>query len=282
MEIIRSLEEMKRIAAGVSADKSLGMVPTMGALHDGHGSLIKKCRAENDTVVVSVFVNPIQFGPGEDYEAYPRDLEADAAFCESLGVDYLFHPDESEMYPAHFGFRVVPPASMIRILCGITRPDHFQGVATVLTKFFSLIRPDRAYFGQKDVQQLAIVEAMVSDLNLGTTIVPCPIIREADGLAKSSRNSYLSAEERDGATVLSRSIRMALDAKKAGERNVEALKKIVVEEIEKEPFAKIDYVEILRFPHFERDETVGEDSFIAMAVYIGNTRLIDNAFFSEA
>lgn len=281
MKIITSVDELREACKAAKAKGSVGLVPTMGALHEGHGSLIKKCRKENDTVVVSVFVNPIQFAPGEDYEEYPRDIDKDGAFCESLGADIVFHPEPEEMYPENFGFRVTPPESMTHILCGITRPIHFAGVATVLAKLFHLVAPDRAYFGQKDVQQVAIVEAMVRDLNMDLTIVPCPIVREADGLAKSSRNRYLNAEERKAAVVLSRSIKIAKAMVRDGERNVAALLAAVTKEIEAEPLAKIDYVEILRFPHFERDAELVEDSFIAMAVYIGSTRLIDNSFFRD-
>lgn len=281
MKIITSVDELREACKAAKAKGSVGLVPTMGALHEGHGSLIKRCREENDTVVVSVFVNPIQFAPGEDYEEYPRDIDKDGAFCESLGADIVFHPEPEEMYPENFGFRVTPPESMTHILCGITRPIHFAGVATVLAKLFHLVAPDRAYFGQKDVQQVAIVEAMVRDLNMDLTIVPCPIVREADGLAKSSRNRYLNAEERKAAVVLSRSIKKAKAMVQDGERNVAALLAAVTKEIEAEPLAKIDYVEILRFPHFERDAELVEDSFIAMAVYIGSTRLIDNSFFRD-
>lgn len=281
MKVITRVDELREACKAAKAKGSVGLVPTMGALHEGHGSLIKRCREENDTVVVSVFVNPIQFAPGEDYEEYPRDIDKDGAFCESLGADIVFHPEPEEMYPENFGFRVTPPESMTHILCGITRPIHFAGVATVLTKLFNLVAPDRAYFGQKDVQQVAIVEAMVRDLNMDLTIVPCPIVREADGLAKSSRNRYLNAEERKAAVVLSRSIKMAKAMVRDGERNVAALLAAVTKEIEAEPLAKIDYVEILRFPHFERDAELVEDSFIAMAVYIGSTRLIDNSFFRD-
>lgn len=281
MKIITRVDELREACKAAKAKGSVGLVPTMGALHEGHGSLIKRCREENDTVVVSVFVNPLQFAPGEDYEEYPRDIDKDGAFCESLGADIVFHPEPEEMYPENFGFRVTPPESMTHILCGITRPIHFAGVATVLTKLFNLVAPDRAYFGQKDVQQVAIVEAMVRDLNMDLAIVPCPIVREEDGLAKSSRNRYLNAEERKAAVVLSRSIKKAKAMVREGERNVAALLDVVTKEIEAEPLAKIDYVEILRFPHFERDAELVEDSFIAMAVYIGSTRLIDNSFFKD-
>lgn len=281
MKIITRVDELREACKAAKAKGSVGLVPTMGALHEGHGSLIKKCRKENDTVVVSVFVNPLQFAPGEDYEEYPRDIDKDGAFCESLGADIVFHPEPEEMYPENFGFRVTPPESMTHILCGITRPIHFTGVATVLAKLFHLVAPDRAYFGQKDVQQVAIVEAMVRDLNMDLAIVPCPIVREADGLAKSSRNRYLNAEERKAAVVLSRSIKKAKAMVQDGERHVAALLDAVTKEIEAEPLAKIDYVEILRFPHFERDAELVEDSFIAMAVYIGSTRLIDNSFFKD-
>ena len=281
MKIITRVDELREACKAAKAKGSVGLVPTMGALHEGHGSLIKRCREENDTVVVSVFVNPLQFAPGEDYEEYPRDIDKDGAFCESLGADIVFHPEPEEMYPENFGFRVTPPESMTHILCGITRPIHFAGVATVLTKLFHLVAPDRAYFGQKDVQQVAIVEAMVRDLNMDLAIVPCPIVREADGLAKSSRNRYLNDDERKAAVVLSRSIKMAKAMVRDGERNVAALLDAVTKEIDAEPLAKIDYVEILRFPHFERDAELVEDSFIAMAVYIGSTRLIDNSFFRD-
>ncbi len=281
MKIITRVDELREACKAAKAKGSVGLVPTMGALHEGHGSLIKRCREENDTVVVSVFVNPLQFAPGEDYEEYPRDIDKDGAFCESLGADIVFHPEPEEMYPENFGFRVTPPESMTHILCGITRPIHFAGVATVLAKLFHLVAPDRAYFGQKDVQQVAIVEAMVRDLNMDLAIVPCPIVREADGLAKSSRNRYLNSDERKAAVVLSRSIKKAKAMVQDGERNVAALLAAVTKEIEAEPLAKIDYVEILRFPHFERDAELVEDSFIAMAVYIGSTRLIDNSFFRD-
>lgn len=281
MKIITTIQEIRDIAVKAKHKGSVGYVPTMGALHEGHGSLIKKAREENDTVIVSVFVNPIQFGPGEDYEAYPRDIEKDGKFCENLGVDYIFHPSPEEMYPKNFGFRVVPPDNMTHILCGITRPIHFTGVATVLAKFFTVIRPTKAYFGQKDVQQVAIVKAMVEDLNLNLDIVPCPIVRENDGLAKSSRNTYLTTGERQAATVLSRALKLALNEAKNGNRDAENIKQKVVEEIQKEPLAKIDYVEILRFSNFERVKNVEKDTFMAMAVYIGNTRLIDNTFFDE-
>lgn len=281
MKIITRVDELREACKAAKVKGSVGLVPTMGALHEGHGSLIKRCREENDTVVVSVFVNPIQFAPGEDYEEYPRDIDKDGAFCESLGADIVFHPEPEEMYPENFGFRVTPPESMTHILCGITRPIHFAGVATVLAKLFHLVAPDRAYFGQKDVQQVAIVEAMVRDLNMDLAIVPCPIVREEDGLAKSSRNRYLNDDERKAAVVLSRSIKKAKAMVRDGERHVAALLDAVTKEIEAEPLAKIDYVEILRFPHFERDAELVEDSFIAMAVYIGSTRLIDNSFFKD-
>lgn len=281
MKIITTIQEIRDIAVKAKHKGSVGYVPTMGALHEGHGSLIKKAREENDTVIVSVFVNPLQFGPGEDYEAYPRDIEKDGTFCENLGVDYIFHPSSEEMYPKNFGFRVVPPDNMTHILCGITRPIHFTGVATVLAKFFTIIRPTKAYFGQKDVQQVAIVKAMVEDLNLNLDIVPCPIVRENDGLAKSSRNTYLTTDERQAATVLSRALKLALNEAKNGNRDAENIKQKVVDEIQKEPLAKIDYVEILRFSNFERVKAIEKDTFMAMAVYIGNTRLIDNTFFDE-
>ena len=277
MEIIDKVSDLAEVFNRLhKTEQSIGMVPTMGALHEGHASLIKKARQEQDIVLVSIFVNPIQFGPNEDLESYPRDLKKDAVFCKELGVDYIFHPKEEEMYPEEFGTYVNPPETMTNVLCGASRPGHFRGVVTVLTKLFSMIRPHKAYFGEKDIQQLAIVKRMVMDLNLGVEIVGCPIVREEDGLAKSSRNSYLNKEERKAALVLRRSILLGLDAYKGGLESAKEIEKIIREEIEKEELAKIDYVEILDFHAFAKKERLEKDTLIAMAVYIGKTRLIDN------
>ena len=219
MEIIRTVADMKARAAAWKAEGlSIGLVPTMGSLHEGHESLMDAAREASDRVVVSVFVNPIQFGPGEDYEAYPRDLERDARICERHGVDVVFHPEVDDMYaPAHNTFVVME--TLTDSLCGASRPGHFRGVCTVVTKLFNIVQPHRAFFGQKDAQQLAIIKRMVADLNMNVTVVGCPIVREADGLAKSSRNAYLSAEERQAALVLSRAVFAGKEAVEAGERD---------------------------------------------------------------
>lgn len=277
MKVIRRIEEIVEITRKIKADGySLGMVPTMGCLHEGHKSLIKKAVDNNDKVVVSVFVNPTQFGPDEDYESYPRTLEADAKLCEEIGADYIFHPEPEEMYPEGYSTFVVPSEKMTNILCGITRPGHFRGVCTVLTKLFNIIIPDRAYFGEKDIQQLAIVKRMVTDFNFGIDIIACPIVREDDGLAKSSRNTYLNAEERQAATVLRRSI---LEGKKLIDSGVlikEDVLKTIKSVIESEKLARIDYVEIIDFDTFDQVDLIKDNTLIAMAVYIGKTRLIDN------
>ncbi len=281
MEIIRTVADMKARAAAWKAEGlSIGLVPTMGSLHEGHESLMdaydhaeapmlrtarqrktpratvgqaehdaggsntvdtELARAASDRVVVSVFVNPIQFGPGEDYEAYPRDLERDARICERHGVDVVFHPEVDDMYaPAHNTFVVME--TLTDSLCGASRPGHFRGVCTVVTKLFNIVQPHRAFFGQKDAQQLAIIKRMVADLNMNVTVVGCPIVREADGLAKSSRNAYLSAEERQAALVLSRAVFAGKEAVEAGERDAAVLKALMSGIIEAEPLARIDYV----------------------------------------
>ncbi|MGM9531888.1 pantoate--beta-alanine ligase [Intestinibacter sp.] len=252
---------------------TVGLVPTMGFLHEGHASLIKKCREQNDKVVVSVFVNPTQFGPNEDLEAYPRDLNKDKALCESLGADLIFHPEPSEMY--HDPKAYVNIEGLSDNLCGKSRPIHFKGVCTVVSKLFNIVSPDRAYFGQKDAQQLAIIKKMVKDLNFDVEIVGCPIVREADGLAKSSRNTYLSEEERKAALCLSRSVKRGMEIIEKGiSANVvlDEMKKVINEE----PLAKIDYVSMVDALTMEDVEKVEKDVLVAMAVYIGKTRLIDN------
>ena len=215
MQVTKTVEETrKQIKAWKKEGKTVGLVPTMGFLHEGHASLIKKCREQNDIVVVSDFVNPTQFGPTEDLEAYPRDFERDSKLCESLGADLIFCPEPSEMY--HDPHAFVSIDTLSETLCGKTRPIHFKGVCTVVSKLFHIVAPDRAYFGQKDAQQLAIIRKMVSDLNFDIEIVGCPIIREEDGLAKSSRNTYLSPEERKAALCLSKAVKAGQEAIHAG------------------------------------------------------------------
>lgn len=255
---------------------TVGLVPTMGFLHEGHASLIKKCREQNDKVVVSVFVNPTQFGPNEDLEAYPRDFEKDKALCESLGADLIFHPEPSEMYDNPKAYVSINDLS--DNLCGKTRPIHFKGVCTVVSKLFHIVTPDRAYFGQKDAQQLAIIKKMVKDLNFDIEIVGCPIVRESDGLAKSSRNTYLNEEERKAALCLSRSVKRGMEIIKEGisaKEVLDEMKKVINEE----PLAKIDYVSMVDALTMEDVDKVEGDVLVAMAVYIGKTRLIDNFSF---
>ena len=263
MQVTKTIEETrKQIKAWKKEGKTVGLVPTMGFLHEGHASLIKKCREENDIVVVSDFVNPTQFGPTEDLEAYPRDFERDSKLCESLGADMIFCPEPSEMY--HDPHAFVSIDTLSETLCGKTRPIHFKGVCTVVSKLFHIVAPDKAYFGQKDAQQLAIIRKMVEDLNFDIEIVGCPIIREEDGLAKSSRNTYLSKEERKAALCLS-----------TGMMAEELLGKMRAV-IEAEPLAKIDYVSVVDALTMQPVEKIDKNVLVAMAVYIGKTRLIDN------
>lgn len=254
---------------------TVGLVPTMGYLHEGHQSLIKKAVEENDRVVVSVFVNPIQFAPNEDLETYPRDLEADKRLCDSTGADLIFHPTPDEMY--HDGFSThIEMNNLTKELCGKTRPTHFGGVCTVVGKLFNIVQPNKAYFGQKDAQQLAIIKRMVRDLNFDLEIVGCPIIREPDGLAKSSRNTYLNAEERKAALILSKSIELGKQLVENGERNAQAVIKAMTDKINTEPLARIDYVNVVDALSIEPINTIKGETLVAIAVYIGKTRLIDN------
>ena len=280
MKLARTVQEVKEQVRGWKQQGlSVGLVPTMGYLHEGHQSLIKRAVAENDRVVVSVFVNPIQFAPNEDLETYPRDLEADCALCESTGAAMVFHPEPSEMYHDDFT-TFVDMTGVTKELCGKSRPTHFRGVCTVVNKLFNIVTPDKAYFGQKDAQQLAVIRRMVRNLNMNVEVVGCPIIREADGLAKSSRNTYLSAEERKAALVLSRAIfageKMIKDGERDGDKVLAAMRAI----IKAEPLARIDYAEMVRWDSIEIHHTVDCPVLTAIAVYIGKTRLIDN-FIAE-
>ena len=280
MNILTTVDEVRtQVKAWKKEGQSVALVPTMGYLHEGHGSLIERARKENDKVVVSIFVNPMQFGPTEDLESYPRDLEKDAAYCESLGADVIFHPQPEEMY--HEGFSsFVDMTVLTQELCGLSRPVHFRGVCTVVSKLFHIVTPDRAYFGQKDAQQLAVIKHMVDDLNMDVEVIGCPIVREADGLAKSSRNTYLSAEERSAALVLSRSIKLAGELYDNGERDSAKIISAMTELIEKEPLAKIDYVKIVDALTMQQIAEIDRPALCAIAVYIGKTRLIDNISFS--
>ena len=257
---------------------TVGLVPTMGYLHEGHLSLMKRAKEECDKVVVSVFVNPIQFGPTEDLEAYPRDFARDRALCESEGVDLIFHPTPEEMYSPDFS-SFVEVESLTKELCGKSRPTHFRGVCTVVSKLFHITHPDKAFFGQKDAQQLSVVRRMTEDLDMGIEIIGCPIIREADGLAKSSRNTYLSDKERTTALVLSRAVRLGEEMAKGGEKDADRIVAAMTVEIKKEPLATIDYVEAVDFKTVAPVHTVEGETLFAMAVRIGKVRLIDNFIF---
>ena len=255
---------------------TIGLVPTMGYLHEGHASLIKRARGECDKVIVSDFVNPIQFGPKEDLATYPRDFDADCKLCEGLGTDLIFHPEPSEMYLDEF-HSFVGVDTLSTELCGKSRPIHFNGVCTVVSKLFNISEADKAYFGQKDAQQLAIVKRMVRDLNFNIEIVGCPIIREDDGLAKSSRNTYLNAEERQKALVLHKALTKGEEMVRAGEKTVKNIIKTVRDIIESEPLARVDYVEIVDWNELQKIDTIEGPILMAVAVYIGEkVRLIDN------
>ena len=276
MKILGSIKETReQVKEWKKQGLTVALVPTMGYLHEGHRSLIDRARKENDKVVVSIFVNPMQFGPNEDLEAYPRDLERDSKICEDGGVDLIFHPEVEEMYgPDFHGF--VDMTVLPEKLCGASRPVHFKGVQTVVTKLFHIILADRAYFGQKDAQQLAIIRRMVIDLDFDIEIIGWPIIREEDGLAKSSRNTYLSEEERKQAVILNQSLEEAMKAIEAGEKDAVKVKEIITNKLNTCPLAKIDYVEVVSFDNIQPIEKIEGAVLIAIAVYIGTTRLIDN------
>lgn len=277
MKIFRTVKEMQEFALSLKQEgRRIGLVPTMGALHEGHLTLMRAAKEATDFVIASVFVNPTQFGPNEDFDAYPRRFEEDCRKLESVGVDAVFHPQAADMYPQGFCTYVNVDGDITHKLCGAQRPIHFRGVATVVTKLFNITQADEAFFGQKDAQQVVVVCRFVQDLNLPVHINMVPIVREESGLARSSRNVYLSPEEKTAALVLSRSLRLAKDAYEKGERNAAVLKALVTKEIAGEPLAAIDYVDLFSFPALEAIETVDEKSLLALAVRIGKTRLIDN------
>ena len=281
MKIVKTIEEVRNITSQWRAEgMSVGLVPTMGFLHEGHKSLIDRAVSENDRVVVSDFVNPTQFGPSEDLEAYPRDINRDAELCEKAGAALIFNPEPSEMYyddcEAYVNIN-----SLSNELCGKSRPIHFKGVCTVVSKLFNIVKPDRAYFGQKDAQQLAIIKRMVRDLNFDVQIVGCPIIREADGLAKSSRNTYLSSEERKAALILSKAVKLGENMAKNGENDAEKIVSKMKELINMEPMARIDYVEAVDAISIKPVKKMDGAVLVAVAVYIGKTRLIDNFIFEK-
>lgn len=276
MEITGLIEDVRvKVKEWRSKGLSVGFVPTMGFLHEGHESLIVKAAAENDKVVVSDFVNPIQFGVNEDLASYPRDIEADKRLCKAAGADLIFHPIPETMYAPNFS-TFVEAQHVSAELCGKSRPTHFRGVCTVVCKLFHIVMPDRAYFGQKDAQQLAVIRRMVRDLNMDIEIVGCPIVREADGLAKSSRNTYLNEKERQAALVLSKAVFAGEEMIKNGIVDADTVLTEMRRMIEAEPLAKIDYVEMVNADSIEKIKKTQGNVLTAVAVWIGTTRLIDN------
>lgn len=273
-------EVREQVRAWKAEGLTVGLVPTMGYLHEGHASLVDRAVAECDRVVASDFVNPTQFAPGEDLESYPRDFEHDCALLEQHGCDMVFYPEVSEMYEQDAATYVEILSDMPKQLCGKTRPTHFRGVCTVVAKLFNIVTPDKAFFGQKDAQQLAIIRRMVRDMSYGIEIVGCPIIREEDGLAKSSRNTYLNAEERQAALVLSKAVRLGQELVKSGERDAQKVVGEMVSLIEGEPLTRIDYVSAVDGITMENVTEITDGTLVAMAVYVGKTRLIDN-FIAE-
>lgn len=276
MEVISKVNEIRNIVDKWKADDlKVGFVPTMGYLHEGHESLIKKATQENDRVIVSIFVNPMQFGVNEDLGKYPRDLEKDKQLCSKNNVDIIFNPEVEEMYFDDFT-TFVDMSVLGEGLCGKSRPTHFRGVCTVVTKLFNIVKPNKAYFGEKDAQQLAIIKRLVRDLNMNIEVIGCPIVRENDGLAKSSRNTYLSKKERSAAVILNKSLNEAREIINKGERNSKVIKDYIVNKINSEPLAKVDYVEIVDSFNMKEVKQIKDKILIAIAVYIGKTRLIDN------
>ncbi|WP_432408238.1 pantoate--beta-alanine ligase [Wukongibacter sp. M2B1] len=277
MRVLNTIKDIRTITKEARRNgKSIGFIPTMGYLHEGHLSLVKKAREENDLVIVSIFVNPTQFGPGEDFDSYPRDLERDSKLVEDVGADIVFSPSVKEIYPSGCSTYVDTDGDITKRLCGASRPGHFKGVTTIVTKLFNIITPDRAYFGQKDAQQVAVIEQMVRDLCMDVDIVSCPIVREEDGLAMSSRNTYLGEEERKAAIILSKALSSAEEVIKEGERDASKVSELIVNKINSQPLSKIDYVEIVCDKTLEAIEEIKGGILIALAVKIGRTRLIDN------
>ncbi len=261
--------------------KTIGFVPTMGYLHEGHLSLIRNAKADNDVVVVSDFVNPTQFAPSEDFDSYPRDIDRDEQLAMSAGADVVFYPSVEEMYPAGSSTFVETEGHITKVLCGASRPSHFRGVTTVVSMLFNIVQPDKAYFGQKDAQQAAVLIKMVRDLHMNLQIVVCPIVREADGLAMSSRNTYLSADARQQAVVLNQALLKGKALFESGEYNVQKLTEAISNKIKEMPLADIDYVSIYDYPSLETVENINEQALVAVAVRFGNTRLIDNIILKK-
>ena len=282
MQVVRQIKEMQKISDGLRKEgKRIGFVPTMGYLHDGHLSLVKKAKELCDSVVVSIFVNPTQFGPGEDFQRYPRDEEGDREKLEREGVDFLFIPEVSEMYPSRYQ-TYVDVTEVSKGLCGDFRPGHFRGVATVVAKLFNIVKPHAALFGEKDYQQLLVIKKMVEDLNFDIEIIPGVLVREEDGIAMSSRNTYLSPEERQKALILNRSLLKGKELFQSGERNVSAILKAVTASIKSTGGVTLQYVEIRDAETLERIENVDKPAVIALAVIVGSVRLIDNIIIGRS
>ncbi len=277
MEVIKRVNEMQEISLHLKrAWKSIGLVPTMGYLHRGHLSLIEAARRENDIVIMSNFVNPLQFGPKEDFAAYPRNPDRDSKLAESAGVDYVFAPSGKEMYPENYSTHVEVKGPMVEKMCGKSRPGHFRGVTTVVLKLFLITQPDRAYFGQKDAQQAIIVRKMVTDLNIPLKIITCPIVRDADGLALSSRNTYLSPEERKQALALPKALSAGKDMILKGETDPKRVQERIIKMLESSSGIRIDYVEVVNGDNLEELQAIKGKVLLAAAIYVGKTRLIDN------
>lgn len=283
MILCQDVAKLRELVANFKQEnKSIGLVPTMGALHEGHASLINASAKENDITIVSVFVNPTQFGPNEDYEAYPRTLENDCIVAQNAGADVVFAPKNKDLYPNEDMTWVEVTGDITKVLCGRTRPIHFRGVTTVVSKLFNLSRADRAYFGLKDAQQTEVLRRMVDDLFFNVELRIMPIIREADGLAKSSRNTYLSPEERKSALILSKSLRLAKEAFTNGQRDVEAILNLVKDTIQSEKTSQIDYVEMYKLPGLKPvGNKIEGRVLLALAVKFGTTRLIDNVILED-
>jgi pantoate--beta-alanine ligase len=281
MQIVKSIKEMQTFSRGIRAEgKTIGFVPTMGALHEGHLSLVSRSKKEHDITVVSIFVNPEQFGFGEDFNAYPRDTEGDIKKLSTAGVEIVFSPDKNEMYPDGFSTSI-DIGNIGRILCGASRPGHFNGVATVVTKLFHVVMPHTAYFGQKDFQQTVVMKKLVRDLNFDIDIVVCPIVRESDGLAMSSRNSYLKPDERKRAAMLYRALKHGEDLIKKGRKDTGQIKSKMARLIQSEKGTLVEYIEIVDPQNLDAMEKIRFPAVICLAARIGTTRLIDNLIFRE-
>lgn len=279
MRTITTVNEMRAACDDARrAGRTVGLVPTMGFLHEGHRSLMRRAREECDVVALTLFVNPTQFGPGEDFDAYPRDPDGDAAAARAEAVDLLFAPPVEEMYPEP-GRTTVHVEGLTSRLCGASRPTHFDGVTTVVAKLFAITGPCRAYFGRKDAQQVAVITRMVVDLDLPVTVVGCPIVREPDGLAMSSRNAYLDADERVAATALSRALRRAAREVVGGARDADTVHRVVLDTLAAEPLLDVDYVEVVDGASLEPVTRLDGTVLVALAVHVGRARLIDNATF---